>query len=143
VERLIGSIRRDGRDQVVVLEEGHLRKSLKSYREYYHRSRTHFGRGKDAPEPRIVQPPELGGRLHHRYERRRHSPSVLFGRSLTLHLAVASLKKIWQANRPIPRSAEKITPADSVLEIEPKRTSSGRNFTTAKFWRTTPGVYLL
>src|SRR6516162_4406828 len=66
----------------------------------------------------------------------RHSHSVLFGRSLTLHLAVASLKKIGQANQPIRRSVEKITPADSVLEIEPKRTSSGRNFTTAKFWRT-------
>src|SRR6516165_12325733 len=67
----------------------------------------------------------------------RHSHSVLFGRSLTLHRAVAYLEKIWQANQPIRRSVEKITSADSVLEIEPKRTSSGRNFTTAKFWRTT------
>src|SRR5215469_7258626 len=50
----------------------------------------------------------------------RHSHSVLFGRSLTLQLAVASLKKIWQANQPIRRSVEKITSADSVLEIEPK-----------------------
>src|SRR6516164_8291159 len=66
----------------------------------------------------------------------RHSHSVLFGRSLTLHLTVASLKKTRQASRPTRRSVEKITPADSVLEIEPKRTSSGRNFTT-KFWRTT------
>src|SRR5215472_7079910 len=66
-----------------------------------------------------------------------HSHSVLFGRSLTLHLAVASLKKVGQANQPIRRSVEKLTSADSVLEIEPKPTSSGRNFTTAKFWRTT------
>src|SRR5215831_11682655 len=66
----------------------------------------------------------------------RYSHSVLFGRSLTLHLAASSLQKIWQANQPIRRSVEKITSADSVLEIEPKRTSSGRNFTTAKFWRT-------
>jgi putative transposase len=78
VERLIGSIRRDCLDHVVVLGEGHLRKILKSYLEYYHRSRTHLARGKDAPERRIVQPPELGGvvklpevgGLHHRYERR-------------------------------------------------------------------------
>ena len=78
VERLIGSIRRDCLDHVVVLGEGHLRKILKSYLEYYHRSRTHLALGKDAPEPRMVQPPELGGvvelpevgGLHHRYERR-------------------------------------------------------------------------
>src|SRR5215831_13078313 len=68
----------------------------------------------------------------------RHNHSVLFGRSLTLHLAVASLERTGQANQPIRRSVEKITSADSALEIEPKRTSSGRNFTTAKFWRTTP-----
>src|SRR5215469_8709241 len=67
----------------------------------------------------------------------RHSHSVLFDRSLTLQLTVVSLKNIWQANQPIRRSVEKITSADSVLEIEPQRTSSGTNFTTAKFWRTT------
>jgi transposase InsO family protein len=78
VERLIGSIRRDCLDHVLVLGEGHLRKILKSYLDYYHRSRTHLAVGKDAPEPRMVQPPELGGvvelpevgGLHHRYERR-------------------------------------------------------------------------
>ena len=77
VERLIGSIRRDCLDHVVVLGEGHLRKILKSYLDYYHRSRTHLALGKDAPEPWVVQPPVLGGvvelpevgGLHHRYER--------------------------------------------------------------------------
>jgi transposase InsO family protein len=77
VERLVGSIRRDCLDHVIVLGEGHLRKILKSYLEYYHRSRTHLALGKDAPEPRVVQPAELGGvvelpevgGLHHRYER--------------------------------------------------------------------------
>lgn len=51
---------------------------IKSYFAYYHRSRTHLSLGKDAPEPRAVQPPSLGkivalpevGGLHHRYERR-------------------------------------------------------------------------
>ena len=98
VERLIGSIRRDCLDHVIVLGEAHLRRILKTYLKYYHRSRTHLALGKDAPAPRMVQPPELGGvvelpevgGLHHRYERRAHSHSVLFGRSLTLHLAVAS-----------------------------------------------------
>ena len=78
VERLIGSIRRDCLDHVIVLGEAHLRKILKTYLKYYHCSRTHLALGKDAPEPRTVQPPELGGvvelpevgGLHHRYERR-------------------------------------------------------------------------
>src|SRR5215469_2800600 len=78
VERLIGSIRRDCLDHVIVLGEGHLRKILKNYLEYYHRSRTHLALSKDAPEPRPVQPPGMGeivelpqvGGLHHRYVRR-------------------------------------------------------------------------
>jgi transposase InsO family protein len=78
VERLIGSIRRECLDHVIVLGERHLRRILRSYFEYYHRSRTHLSLQKDAPEPRAVQPPvrgavvelpEVGG-LHHRYERR-------------------------------------------------------------------------
>ena len=51
---------------------------LRSYFEYYERSRTHLELGKDAPLPRAVEPPELGrvielpqvGGLHHRYQRR-------------------------------------------------------------------------
>src|SRR6516165_7003857 len=61
VERLIGSIRRDCLNCVIILGERHLRAILKSYLHYYHRSRTHLALGKDAPEPRMVQPPELGG----------------------------------------------------------------------------------
>jgi len=78
VERLIGSIRRECLDHVVVLGEMHLRRILRSYFDYYHRSRTSLSLAKDTPEPREVQPPELGdvielpqvGGLHHRYERR-------------------------------------------------------------------------
>jgi transposase InsO family protein len=76
VERLIGSIRRECLDNVVVLSERHLRKLLKSYLTYYHRSRTHLALAKDAPEARpimsqgaILAIPQVGG-LHHRYERR-------------------------------------------------------------------------
>jgi hypothetical protein len=75
-ERLIGSIRRECLDHVVILNRGHLRRLLKSYFAYYHRSRTHLGLAKDAPAGRAVMPrgeiiafPEVGG-LHHRYERR-------------------------------------------------------------------------
>ena len=74
-ERLIGSIRRECLDHVVVLSRRHLRHLLKRYFAYYHRSRTHLALAKDAPEPRpvmrrgeIVAHPEVGG-LHHRYER--------------------------------------------------------------------------
>ncbi len=63
---------------VIVLNESSLRRILKSYFEYYQYSRTHLSLDKDAPEPRAIQPPELGavveipgvGGLHHRYERR-------------------------------------------------------------------------
>jgi putative transposase len=78
VERLIGSIRRECLDHVIVLNEAGLRRALKSYFDYYERSRTHLSLGKDAPIRRPIQPaamgrvveiPEVGG-LHHRYERR-------------------------------------------------------------------------
>jgi putative transposase len=78
VERLVGSIRLECLDHVIVLNERHLRRILTAYFAYYHRSRTHLSLGRDAPEPRAVQPPTMGeivelpevGGLHHRYERR-------------------------------------------------------------------------
>ncbi len=78
VERVIGSIRRECLDHVVVFNEIHLRRILRGYVCYYHASRTHLALGKDAPDLREVQPPELGrivefpevGGLHHRYSRR-------------------------------------------------------------------------
>ena len=78
VERVIGSIRRECLDHVIVFDEGSLRRILASYFDYYHRSRTHLSLGKDSPEPRPMQPRDMGpvvaisqvGGLHHRYERR-------------------------------------------------------------------------
>ena len=78
MERVIGSIRRECLDHVIVFNDNSLRRTLNSYFDYYHRSRTHLSLEKDAPEPRAIQPPELGsvvalpqiGGLHHRYERR-------------------------------------------------------------------------
>ncbi len=77
-ERLIGSIRRDCLNHVIVLGETHLRWILKRYFRYYLNSRTHLSLEKDAPESRKVQSPTSGriveipkvGGLHHRYERR-------------------------------------------------------------------------
>jgi putative transposase len=76
-ERVIGSIRRDALDYVIVLNECHLRHVLQSYIDYYHHWRTHRSLDMDAPEPRPVHPPELRavkklpevGGLHHHYER--------------------------------------------------------------------------
>src|SRR3977135_3659336 len=77
-ERLIGSIRRECLDHVIVLGERHLRRLLTAYVTYHHGARTHLALDKDAPTPRRVQMateghvvafPEVGG-LHHRYERR-------------------------------------------------------------------------
>jgi putative transposase len=77
-ERLIGSIRRECLDYVVVFGERHLRRILSSYLVYYHQARTHLSLEKDAPDGRHIEPPSLGavlsipevGGLHHRYVRR-------------------------------------------------------------------------
>jgi putative transposase len=75
VERVIGSIRRECLDHVIVFDEDSLRRTLRSYFSYYHRSRLHLSLDKDSPDPRPVQSVgriiacrEVGG-LHHRYER--------------------------------------------------------------------------
>jgi len=77
-ERIIGTFRRDCLNHVIVINDKHLRRILKSYLRYYHESRTHLSLDKDAPASReiqannlerIVQIPQVGG-LHHRYERR-------------------------------------------------------------------------
>ncbi len=73
VERLVGSIRRECLDHVIVWNERSLRRTLHNYFAYYQ----HSALGKDAPEPRAVEPPEQGrvvaipqvGGLHHRYQR--------------------------------------------------------------------------
>ena len=76
-ERLIGSIRRECLDHILVLSELHLRRILTAYFAYYHRARTHLSLHKDAPDARPLEPPEAGrvvalpevGGLHHRYVR--------------------------------------------------------------------------
>src|SRR5476651_2596150 len=75
VERLIGSIRRECVDHIIVLGEAHLRRILKSYARYYNETRTHLALDKDAPVSRPVQ--RIGvvrslailGGLHHHYAR--------------------------------------------------------------------------
>jgi len=77
VERLIGTLRRECLDHMVVLNEPHLRRVLQDYLAYYHRYRTHLSLEKDAPQPRPVERPDQGGivaipkvgGLHHQYTR--------------------------------------------------------------------------
>ena len=77
VERLIGSIRRECLDHVVIINAAGLRRVMTDYIAYYLGSRTHLSLNKDAPVSRAVVPPSNGdivaipevGGLHHRYER--------------------------------------------------------------------------
>ena len=77
VERLIGSIRRECLDRIIVINEVHFRRILESYFAYYHESRTHLSLQRNSPVPRDIEPPERGkviaipqvGGLHHRYRR--------------------------------------------------------------------------
>ncbi|MBM3790517.1 MAG: transposase family protein [Acidobacteria bacterium] len=77
-ERVIGTLCRECLDRVVVLGESHLRRIVRRSVKYYHGAGTHLALDKDAPEPRPVQPPDMGtvieipevGGLHHRCERR-------------------------------------------------------------------------
>ena len=74
-ERLIGSIRREWIDHIVVFGERHLRHVLLSYMRYYNGTRTHLSLNKDAPISRAVQsigaipPTPILGELHRQYAR--------------------------------------------------------------------------
>ena len=76
-ERVIGSIRRECLDHMIILGERHLKRILSSYVDYYHSARTHLSLEKDSPDGRVVQPIEKGrvvelkrvGGLHHLYAR--------------------------------------------------------------------------
>ena len=75
VDRLIGSIRRECLDHLIIVNESHLRQSLKRYFHYYHIQRTHLGLNKDSPQPRQVQAHgeidrvAVANGLHHYYFR--------------------------------------------------------------------------
>ena len=77
VERIIGSIRRECLNHIIILNERHLRLHLKSYATYYHEARTHLSLDKQSPVPRSTEPPDQGkvvaiphvGGLHHEYRR--------------------------------------------------------------------------
>ena len=76
-ERVIGSIRRECRDHLIIIGEDQLRRILRNYLDYYHNSRPHQALERNSPYPREVEAPEKGkviaipqvGGLHHRYRR--------------------------------------------------------------------------
>ena len=76
-ERVIGTLRRELFDHVIVLNEQHARSLLRDFVAYYNGSRTHLALVKDAPDERALEPPSAGpvqskevlGGLHHRYFR--------------------------------------------------------------------------
>jgi putative transposase len=76
-ERVIGSIRRECLDHLIIFGERHLRSILKNYVNYYNVSRPHLSLERNAPVPRSIEPPAIGpvvavpqvGGLHHRYTR--------------------------------------------------------------------------
>lgn len=77
-ERVIGTLRRELLDHVIILNASHARRMLREYVAYYLRDRTHLSLAKDAPKERAVEAPSAGavssrdvlGGLHHRYYRR-------------------------------------------------------------------------
>jgi putative transposase len=77
IERLIGTLRRECLDHVIVFNEALLYRHAKSFMGYYHESRMHLSLARDTPEPQPVHPSKLGriiaipqvGGLHSRHER--------------------------------------------------------------------------
>src|SRR5215510_9939865 len=59
-ERLIGSIRQECLDHMIIFSQRHLRRVLSSYFQYHRDSRTHLSLGKDCPRPRPIQSPSAG-----------------------------------------------------------------------------------
>jgi len=77
-ERMIGTLRRECLDNIIVFNEQQLERVLREYLDYYHRHRPHRALDRDAPIPRaveavgegeVIEMPVVGG-LHHRYTRR-------------------------------------------------------------------------
>ena len=71
-ERLIGTLRRECLDHLIVWNERSLRRTLQRYLEYYHRVRAHLALDKDAPTTRAVQSPGIGPIVGHAHLNGRH-----------------------------------------------------------------------
>jgi putative transposase len=103
VERVIGSIRRECLDHVVVINERHLRRVLISYADYYHHSRTHLSLDKDCPDARPIQPPNRG-RVIAISPSRRPSPALRTPRCLIRFRGLLHLRRSCIVWRPCHRA---------------------------------------
>ena len=100
VDRLIGSMRRECVDHVIVLNERSLHRILRSYIDYYHLWRTHLSLGKDAPVSRRVEPARCTGRGHGDAARGRPAPQLPSSRGLTTAMDGRRRKTVHAARRP-------------------------------------------
>ena len=124
VERIIGSIRRECLDHVIIFNEAHLRRVLSCYFRYYHESRTHLSLNKDCPDPRRIQPPsaskigafpEVGG-LHYRSNVTRPEPPQSICRGCGSGIRPFSTRFSRSAHRT--SSASKVAAGGSIIADE-------------------------
>jgi hypothetical protein len=108
VERVIGTIRRECLDHLIVFNEACLYRHLQAFCSYYYRTRTHLALQKDSPEPRPVQTPDarlaVGGRLHHRRTEPVHCTTVIRRRAppmTTQVFLIAVRRRCHPAGTPI------------------------------------------
>ena len=119
VERIIGSIRRECLDHVIIFNETHLRRVLSCYFRYYHKSRTHLSLNKDCPDSRRIQPPSAGkivafpevGGIHYRSNVARPEPRQSIGRG-----CVSEIRPFRGAHST--SGASKSRPAGSIVADE-------------------------
>src|SRR2546428_10724691 len=96
-ERVIGTIRRELLDHVIVLNEQHPRRRLRSYFRYYHASRTHLALDKDSPDRRAVEPLDVDS-------------SSLFRRSAASTTATSARRSTKSSQSSFVREASVIRP---------------------------------
>jgi putative transposase len=126
VERVIGTIRRECLDHMIVFHERSLYRYLQEFLKYYHQNRTHLALEKDSPEPRPVQPPKSGrivsipvlGGLHHRLRTARSiRPAVLM-----IHLSGLSVDKPAILRWPITDVVKDSSSTDPQSTLSSRRT---------------------
>ena len=95
-ERVVGSLRRECLNHVIVLNENHIRRVLKSYSEYCHRSRPHLALSKETPEPRAKQPTTRFRSGDRDCRSRWIAPSIRAAGSLTKSLEIQDGRAFWR-----------------------------------------------
>jgi hypothetical protein len=91
---VVGTLKQECFNHLIVLNENHARRIFKSYLEYYHEARTHLGLKKDTPDGRAVEPPSMGCRCacRTRVVTREASSSRLIG-------SIAAVVRVLDENR--------------------------------------------